>query len=275
VVFGVPAEVSEHLIASPVIRKISFTGSTVVGKELQKLAAEGLKRCTMELGGHAPVVIFADADPDKAAAASVTAKYRNAGQVCVSPTRFYVHDAIHDRFAARFAELASAIKVDNGLAEGVGMGPCANPRRLEAMTDLIADAEGRGAHLRAGGRRIGNKGYFWQPSLLTEVPNEARIMNSEPFGPVAVINRFREVEEVVAEANRLPYGLAAFAFTEDAAQSAFIGEALEAGMVGINSYSISLAEMPFGGVKESGYGSEGGSESLDSYLQTKTISQQL
>ena len=275
VVFGVPAEISEYLIASPVIRKISFTGSTIVGKQLQKLAAEGVKRCTMELGGHAPVVVFADADLDKAAAASVVAKYRNAGQVCVSPTRFYVHEEIHDRFAGRFAELARGLKIGDGLDKESAMGPCANPRRLEAMAGLVADAESHGAKRLAGGQRIGNKGFFWQPTVLRDVPDEASIMSNEPFGPVAVINRFRDFDAVVREANRLPYGLAAFAFTNSAKTAADIGEALEAGMVGINSFLISLAEMPFGGVKESGYGSEGGSESLDSYLVTKTISHQL
>jgi len=275
VVFGVPQEISEYLLASPVVRKISFTGSTVVGKQLQKLAADGLKRCTMELGGHAPVVVFADADPDKAAAASVTAKFRNAGQVCVSPTRFYVHETIHDRFAKSFAELAAAMTVGDGLDAASGMGPCANPRRLEAMASLIGDAEAHGARRLAGGQRIGNKGYFWQPTVLADVPDEAAMMTTEPFGPVAVINRFKAFDAVVEAANRLPYGLAAFAFTGSGKIASEIGEALEAGMIGINSFAISLAEMPFGGVKESGYGSEGGSESLDSYLVTKTISHQM
>jgi succinate-semialdehyde dehydrogenase/glutarate-semialdehyde dehydrogenase len=275
VVFGVPGEISAYLLASPVIRKISFTGSTAVGKQLQKLAADGLKRCTMELGGHAPVVVFPDADPDQAAAASAVAKFRNAGQVCVSPTRFYVHEDIHDRFVQRLVEAARALKLGDGLVPDVGMGPCANPRRLDAMAELIGDAQKNGAKLAAGGRRSGNKGYFWEPTVLTDVPRQARIMNEEPFGPVATVNRFRAFDEVVAEANRLPFGLAAFAFTQSASTAASIGEALEAGMVGINSFAISLAEMPFGGIKESGYGSEGGSESLDSYLVTKTISHQV
>jgi succinate-semialdehyde dehydrogenase/glutarate-semialdehyde dehydrogenase len=275
VVYGVPADISTHLIASPVIRKISFTGSTAVGKHLQKLAAEGLKRCTMELGGHAPVVVFDDADAEKAATMSAAAKYRNAGQVCVSPTRFYVHESIHDRFVARFTEVARAIKVADGLTSDVGMGPCANPRRQDAMEELIGDAQSRGAKLTTGGNRIGNKGFFWEPSVLANVPADAKIMSTEPFGPVAAINAFRDFDSVVADANRLPYGLAAYAFTQSAANAAAIGEALEAGMVGINSFSISTSEMPFGGIKESGYGSEGGSETLESYLAIKTISHQL
>jgi succinate-semialdehyde dehydrogenase / glutarate-semialdehyde dehydrogenase len=272
-VFGVPAEISSYLIASPIIKKITFTGSTAVGKLLGKLAAEGVKRTTMELGGHAPVVVFDDVDADKVAELSVANKFRNAGQVCVSPTRFYVHERIHEKFVDRFAALAKQMKVGNGLAADSKMGPCANPRRVEAMDSFIADAQKRGARLMAGGQRLGNEGFFWQPTVLADVPNDATIMNTEPFGPVAVINRFRDFDEVVEQANRLPYGLASYTFTESERTATAIGDALDSGMVGINTFAITAAETPFGGVKESGYGSEGGIEGLDGYLTTKFISQ--
>jgi succinate-semialdehyde dehydrogenase / glutarate-semialdehyde dehydrogenase len=272
-VFGVPAEISSYLIASPIIKKITFTGSTAVGKLLGKLAAEGVKRTTMELGGHAPVVVFDDVDADKVAELSVANKFRNAGQVCVSPTRFYVHERIHEKFVDRFAALAKQMKVGNGLAADSKMGPCANPRRVEAMDSFIADAQKRGARLMAGGQRLGNEGFFWQPTVLADVPNDATIMNTEPFGPVAVINRFRDFDEVVEQANRLPYGLASYTFTESERTATAIGDALDSGMVGINTFAITVSETPFGGVKESGYGSEGGIEGLDGYLTTKFISQ--
>ncbi len=273
VVFGVPSEVSTYLLASPIIRKISFTGSTVVGKQLAKLAADTVKRATMELGGHAPVVIFDDVDADTVAKMSVAAKYRNAGQVCISPTRFYVQENVHDRFVAKFSELASAMPVGDGLDPKHKMGPLANARRIDAMEQMIGDARDHGAKVATGGARIGNAGYFWQPTVLTDVGNDSRIMNVEPFGPVAAMVRFKKFDEVVAEANRLPYGLAAYAFTGSASQATAIGDALDSGLVGVNTFGVTVPETPFGGVKESGYGSEGGSEGLDAYLQTKFISQ--
>jgi succinate-semialdehyde dehydrogenase/glutarate-semialdehyde dehydrogenase len=256
IVFGVPSEVSSYLIASPIIRKISFTGSTVVGKQLMKLAADGAKRTTMELGGHAPVLVFDDVDVDQVIELSIAAKYRNAGQVCVSPTRYYVHDALYD-----------------GLDANNRMGPLAHPRRLAAMETLIPDAIAQGARLCAGGSRLPRKGYFWQPTVLAEVPNSARIMNEEPFGPVAVFNRFKNFDDVIREANRIPYGLAAFAFTNSAKRVNLLGEQIEAGMIGINSYLISVPESPFGGVKESGHGSEEGIEGLEACLVTKFVSE--
>jgi succinate-semialdehyde dehydrogenase / glutarate-semialdehyde dehydrogenase len=273
IVFGVPSEVSTHLIASPIIRKISFTGSTVVGKLLAKLAADGVKRATMELGGHAPVVIFDDVDPEKVAGMAVAAKYRNAGQVCISPTRFYVQENVHDRFVAKFAELAAAMPVGDGLDAKNKMGPLANARRIDAMEQIIGDAKDHGAKVKTGGERIGNAGYFWQPTVLSDVTNDSKIMNVEPFGPVAAMVRFKKFDEVVEQANRLPYGLASYAFTGSAAQATAIGDALESGLVGVNTFGVTVAETPFGGVKESGYGSEGGSEGLDAYLQVKFISQ--
>jgi succinate-semialdehyde dehydrogenase/glutarate-semialdehyde dehydrogenase len=272
VVFGVPDKVSTHLIASPVIRKISFTGSTQVGKHLTKLAAEGMKRTTMELGGHAPVIVFDDIDLDHVLDLSVAAKYRNAGQVCVSPTRYYVHERIYDSFVAGFAKRAAALPVGDGLIETNRMGPLIHARRLTAIEALIDDACKHGATVQAGGTRLNRLGYFWAPTVLSNVPNSARIMNEEPFGPLAIINPFSSFDSVIREANRLPYGLAAFAFTNASRNVNLVGEQLEAGMVGINSYLISVPESPFGGVKESGHGSEMGIEGLDACMVTKFVS---
>jgi succinate-semialdehyde dehydrogenase/glutarate-semialdehyde dehydrogenase len=273
VVFGVPAEISSYLLASPVIRAISFTGSIAVGKQLTRLAAEGMKRTTMELGGHAPVLVFEDVDVEQVLDQSVFAKYRNAGQVCVSPTRFYVHEKIYQRFVAGFAKRAGALRVGDGLEEGTQMGPLAHSRRVEAMESLLGDARERGARFHTGGSRIGTRGYFWQPTVLSDVGNEARIMNEEPFGPVALVNPFSDFDAVMQQANRLPYGLAAFAFTRSSRTVNLVGEQIEAGMVGINSYAISVPESPFGGVKESGHGSEEGIEGLDACLVTKFVSE--
>ena len=273
VVFGVPSEVSEHIIASPVIRKISFTGSIPVGKLLQKLAADGLKRTTMELGGHSPVIVFDDVDVEKVVKTVVAGKYRNAGQVCISPTRFFVQDSKYPSFVKSFTEAAKAMKVGNGLEDGVQMGPLANPRRLEAMQEFVADAKNHGATLEAGGERIGNNGYFFEPTVLSDVPDDARIMYDEPFGPLAPIVRFKEFDEVVEKANGLEYGLASYAFTTSENRAAAISEKLQSGMVGVNSLMISVPETPFGGIKQSGHGSEGGIEGLDAYLNTKYIAQ--
>lgn len=273
VVFGVPAEISTYLIASPVIRKISFTGSTVVGKHLAGLAAKRMIPSTMELGGHAPVIVFEDADVDLAVRLSGGAKYRNAGQICVAPTRFYVHDSVHDAFVAKLAAHAKSLKLGSGLDPATTMGPLANPRRLTAMGELIGDAQAHGAGLAAGGEGAGGTGNFWMPTVLTDVPNSARVMNEEPFGPVAVTQRFTSFDEVVAQANRLPYGLAAYAYTQSARTAADIGDALEAGMIGINFSILTGPETPFGGVKESGHGSEGGIEGLEAYHVTKYVAQ--
>ncbi|WP_187971175.1 NAD-dependent succinate-semialdehyde dehydrogenase [Aquibium microcysteis] len=272
VVFGVPDTISRHLLASPVIRKISFTGSIPVGKHLIKLAADGLKRTTMELGGHAPVLVFDDADIATALDMGVQRKYRNSGQVCVSPTRFYVQEASYARFCEGFAERAARIKVGDGLEPDTQMGPLVHMRRRDAVEALVQDAVERGAKLLAGGRRIGNEGSFYAPTVLADVPADARIMREEPFGPVAVINPFGSLDDAVAKANALPYGLAAYAFTSSAAAIARLGDAIEAGMVGINSFNISMPETPFGGVKESGHGSEVGMEGIDAFLVTKTLS---
>ena len=271
-VHGVPDMVSRHLIGSPIVRKVSFTGSVPVGKHLMKLAADGVKRLTLELGGHAPVLIFDDCGLEKTLDMVVPQKFRNAGQVCVSPTRFHVQEGIYEAFVKGFAERAGKVKVGNGLDEGTKMGPLANGRRPEAIDALVRDAEKKGARIMAGGQR-GNEGFFFQPTLLADVPLEADIMNNEPFGPVAVARPFKDFDEAIAEANRLPFGLAAFAFTENGRRANLLGDAIEAGMVGINSFAISMADAPFGGVKDSGFGSEGGKEGLETYQVVKAIHQ--
>ena len=272
-VFGVPSEVSEYLIPHPVIRKISFTGSTAVGKHLAALAGTHMKRATMELGGHAPAIVFGDADIDTAVKILSANKFRNAGQVCVAPTRFLVHDDVFEPFVERFTAITKAMKVGDGLDKGSNMGPLANPRRVDAMEAFVADATKHGGKLRTGGNRVGNAGFFFEPTVMTDVPLDARIMNEEPFGPIAPITRFGSYDEVVEEANRLPYGLAAYAYTRSAKTAAALGADIESGMVSINHHGIALPETPFGGVKESGYGSEGGIEGLDAYLATKFVTQ--
>ena len=269
-VHGVPDEVSRHLLASKVIRKVSFTGSVPVGKHLMRLAADGLKRVTMELGGHAPVLVFADCDLEKTLDLVVPQKFRNAGQVCVSPTRFYVQEAIYDRFVAGFAERARAVTTGHGLAAETLMGPLANARRPGAIAALVDDAAAKGARVLAGGKR-GADGFFFEPTLLADVPDSADIMSHEPFGPVAVTAPFSTLDDAVEKANRLPFGLAAFAFTEGLRTANLLGDAIEAGMVGINTFAVGAADAPFGGVKDSGFGSEGGLEGMDSYLVTKAI----
>jgi len=272
-VFGVPADVSQHLIASPIIRAITFTGSIPVGKQLAAQAAAGMKRTTMELGGHAPVLVFDDVDVDAVLDMAVASKYRNAGQVCVSPTRFYVQEAIYERFAAGFASRAKALRVGNGMEEGVRMGPLAHERRRPAVATLIDEAVTSGAKLLTGGHVPPGKGYFYAPTVLGNVPDTARIMNEEPFGPVAVLSPFSTFDEAIEKANRLPYGLAAYAFTQSSKRVNLLGEQVESGMLGINSFTIAVPEAPFGGVKESGHGSEEGIEGLDACLVTKFITE--
>jgi succinate-semialdehyde dehydrogenase / glutarate-semialdehyde dehydrogenase len=272
-VFGVPADVSSHLLAKDAVRKVSFTGSVPVGKHLTALAAKGMKRTTMELGGHSPVVVFADADAEKAADTIAAFKYRNAGQVCISPTRFYVQEPVYKKFLARFTEYAKGVKLGDGLEQGTTMGPMANARRLDAMEMFVSDAKSRGGNIVTGGKRHGNQGYFYEPTVITDVPDDSKIMTEEPFGPVAPIVTFKSFDEVVERANSLQFGLAAYAFTSSNATAAAIGDAIESGMVGVNSVAISTPETPFGGIKDSGHGSEGGIEGLGAYLNTKFISQ--
>src|SRR5687768_8928947 len=268
-VYGSPAEISSYLIPHPVIRKVTFTGSIPVGKQLAALAGQHMKRVTMELGGHAPVIVCEDADIALAVKAIAAAKFRNAGQVCISPTRFLVHKSIAGDFAQALTAHAKGIKVGDGLAEGTQMGPLANPRRMEAMTAFTEDAVKKGAKLLTGGSRIGNAGNFWQPTILADVPKDAKIFNDEPFGPVAAIQPFDTLEAAIAESNRLPIGLAGYAFTKSLKNSDLLARRLEVGMLWMNMPALPSAEMPFGGVKDSGYGSEGGPEALEAYLNSR------
>jgi succinate-semialdehyde dehydrogenase/glutarate-semialdehyde dehydrogenase len=270
-VYGVPDQVSRHLLGSPIIRKLSFTGSTVVGKHLAKLAADDMKRTTMELGGHGPVLVFDDVDVDAVLNTMVASKYRNAGQVCVSPTRFIVQEGVFERFRDGFAERAKGWKVGNGLEDGIQMGPMANPRRPDAMERMIGDAVAKGARLNAGGERIGNQGFFYAPSVISEVPLDSEIMNEEPFGPVAIINPFGKEEDMIAEANRLPYGLAAYSWTNDARRQKRLAREVETGMFCVNTTMLGGADTPFGGVKWSGHGHEDGPEGLMACMVLKTV----
>ncbi|KAF1852389.1 hypothetical protein Lal_00037119 [Lupinus albus] len=269
VVLGDPAFISTTLISSKLIRKVSFTGPEPVGKHLAKLAAENITPVTMELGGHAPVVVCDDADIDAAVAASVPNKFFNAGASCIAPTRFYVQEAVFEEFVTKFTAAAKEIRVGNGQDAATQMGPLANPRRLASMQRLVSDAIEKGARLTTGGKRIGDSGLFWEPTVLVDVPESALIMNEEPFGPVATICRFSQLEDAIAAANRLPFGLGAYAFTRSLSRANALADSLESGMVGINTYYFGMPEGPFGGVKQSGYGSENGTEGIDAYLVTK------
>lgn len=273
VVWGVPHEVSDYLIKSPIVRKISFTGSVQVGKLLAGLAGSLMKRCTMELGGHAPVIVCDDADVETAADMLVGFKFRNAGQVCISPTRFYVQDGAYDRFVARFVAKTEKIKVGDGLEASTRMGPLAQARRVAAIGSFIEDAHQRGATVLTGGKSLGGEGNFYAPTVIADLPEDAKLMVEEPFGPVAGIARFKTLDEVLARANSLPFGLAAYAFTGGTKNANIISSGLQAGMVSINHFGLALAETPFGGIKDSGYGSEGGVETFDGYLNTKYVTQ--
>jgi len=271
-VYGNPAEISGYLIPHPIIRKITFTGSTPVGKQLAALAGQHMKRVTMELGGHAPVIVAEDADVALAVKTAGGAKFRNAGQVCISPTRFLVHESIRNDFAAALIKHAQGLKVGDGMADGVQMGPLANPRRLTAMAEFTQDAVDRGARVAAGGERIGQSGNFWAPTVLVDVPLDAKVFNDEPFGPMAAIRSFNTMDEAIAEANRLPFGLAGYAYTSSLKHAHALSQRLEVGMLWINQPAAPWPEMPFGGLKDSGYGSEGGPEALEAYLNTRSVS---
>ncbi len=272
-VFGIPAEISEYLIPHPIVRKVTFTGSTAVGKQLAALAGAHMKRVTMELGGHSPAIVCGDADVDVAVKILSANKFRNAGQVCISPTRFLIHDSVYEQFLNGFIKKAEEVKIGNGLEEGVKMGPLAHDRRLTAIEEFVADAVEKGAKIHTGGKRYGNKGYFFEPTVMTDVSNDSRIMNEEPFGPLAPISSFSSMDEVIEEANRLDYGLAAYAYTKSAKTAQELGSGIESGQVSINHHGLGLVDTPFGGVKDSGYGSEGGPEGLDAYMTIKLVSQ--
>src|SRR6478609_849766 len=270
-VYGNPADISNYLIPHPVIRKVTFTGSTPVGKQLAAMAGQYMKRVTMELGGHAPVIVCEDADIALAVKSAGAAKFRNAGQVCISPTRFLVHNSIKKEFADAFAKYATGLKVGDGSLEGTQMGPLANPRRLTAMAEFTQDAVKRGATVMSGGERIGDAGNFWQPTILADVPLDAKVFNDEPFGPMAAIRSFNTLEEAIAESNRLPYGLAGYAFTRSLKNADLLARKVEVGMLWVNMPALPSAEMPFGGIKDSGYGSEGGPEAVDAYLNARAV----
>ncbi|SAL00063.1 succinate semialdehyde dehydrogenase [Caballeronia pedi] len=274
VVFGVPGDVSSHLIRSDIIRKVHFTGSTEVGRRLATLAAEGLKPCTLELGGHAPVLVFDDADLDTTVATCVQGKIRNAGQVCTCPTRFIVQEGIYEAFVRRYGEAMDRIVVGPGVDPASQMGALANRRRRDAVEEMVSEAISQGGRLVAGGNRGDRgdlQGTFWRPTLIADVPRSARAMNVEPFGPLALATRFSTVEEALMEANRLPYGLAGYAFTRSAATAVTVADELQVGGVGINTFAVSQIEAPFGGVKDSGYGVEGGHEGIEAFMHPRYV----
>lgn len=273
VVFGHPAQVSQHLIQSPIIRKVSFTGSVPVGKLLSQMAGEQLKSVTMELGGHSPVIVFDDVDVERVARACVGFKFRNAGQVCLSPNRFYVHERIYDKFVEAFVRASQQIMVGDGLAASTQMGPLNNVRRLNAAEEFVADARARDAHVATGGKRIGNRGYYYEPTVLTHLDEQSLILREEPFCPVAPIMSFATTDEAIARANNVDFGLAAYAFTGSIRNAAQVTESCEAGWIGINSFTPLLADAPIGGQKQSGVGYEGGPEGLDAYLHIKFVGQ--
>lgn len=269
--FGDPAQISSYLIAHPIIKKVTFTGSTPVGKQLAALAGQHMKRATMELGGHAPALVFEDADIDLAARVLSDAKFRNAGQVCISPTRILVQRGVYEAFIEKFVALTRQVKVGNGLDQGVTMGPLANARRAPALSALVRDACSKGAQLHFGGDTLSGPGYFFPPTVLSGLTPQMRIMNEEPFGPVALIVPFNTLEEAIKEANRVPFGLASYAFTSSMKTTHVLSAQIEAGMLSINHQGIGLVEVPFGGIKDSGYGSEGGTEAIEAYLNTKLV----
>lgn len=273
VVWGVPAEVSEYLIQSPIVRKVSFTGSVPVGKHLASLAGAHMKRITMELGGHSPVIVFDDADVDRAAKMLTAFKFRNAGQVCVSPTRFYIQEKAYDRFVAAFLENAKKVRVGPGIDPESSMGPLAHDRRLPVMNDFVEDARRAGATIEIGGERLGQVGNFFAPTVITNVPDTAMVMTQEPFGPLAPMARFKDTDEVLKRANSLPFGLSSYVFTTSTKNALAAQNGIEAGMVNINHFGQALPETPFGGIKDSGIGSEGGLETFDGYLTTKFVTQ--
>lgn len=268
---GEPAVVSSFLIAHAAIAKVSFTGSVAVGKLLGEMCARAVKRYTPELGGHAPVIVCEDADFDFSLKTSVIAKYRNAGQVCASPIRFYVHRKHYDAWSAGFARAASVLHLGPGLDSQTQMGPLAHARRVTEMQALVADALDHGARLLCGGRRAERPGYFFEPTAFADVPAGCRLATTEPFGPIATLEPFDHVDEAIAKANASAYGLGAYAFTRDLHTAHRLGEEIEAGMVGINHFGVSQPEMPFGGWKESGHGHEMGAEGLLGYTELKTV----
>lgn len=273
IVWGVPAEVSHKLITSPIVRKVSFTGSVAVGKQLAGLAGAHMKRVTMELGGHSPVIVHADADIQRSARHLAKFKLHNAGQVCISPTRFYIHDSVYDEFMDTFVDVMANVKVGAGLDPETTMGPLAHQRRLPVMDKFISDATKRGGKVILGGKRIDSSGFFFEPTVVTDLPDDALLMTEEPFGPISPIARFSDPADAIKRANSLPYGLAAYVFTNNLQSAHQASMQIEAGQVNINHFGSAVPEAPFGGMKDSGIGSEGGQETFDGYLVTKFVTQ--
>lgn len=270
-VFGNPAEISGHLIPQDPVKLVAFTGSTAVGRHLTTLASEHMTSVLMELGGHAPVIVCEDTDVQKAAITSASRKYRSAGQVCTSPTRFFIHDSIYEQFCEIFVAHAKTVVVGNGLEDGVQMGPTANDRRIATLTEMTEDARASGGQVLAGGKRIGDTGYFFAPTVLANVPDTALVMREEPFGPIAVLNPVASLDEAIAKANSVPYGLAGYAFTNRADYLHRLSQEVEVGNFSVNTLEASMPETPFGGVKSSGYGREGGTEGLENYMVAKNV----
>ena len=273
IVWGVPQEVSDYLIRSPIVRKVSFTGSVPVGKQLAALAGAHMKRITMELGGHSPVLVLPDADVERAARQLARFKIRNAGQVCISPTRFYIHDDIYDAFVQRFTDELASVRGGDGLDPDTQMGPLAHERRVPAMAQFVDNARQLGGKVILGGERIERDGFFFSPTVVTDLPDHAMLMTEEPFGPIAPLTRYTDLDDAIRRANSLPFGLSAYAFTQSLQAAHQLSNELESGMVNINHFGSSLPETPFGGVKDSGIGSEGGAETFDGYLVTKFVTQ--
>ncbi|NGM86342.1 NAD-dependent succinate-semialdehyde dehydrogenase [Parapusillimonas sp. SGNA-6] len=271
IVWGVPSEVSDYLIRSPIVRKVSFTGSVPVGKHLASLAGAHMKRVTMELGGHSPVLVFDDADIGRAAKQLARFKVRNAGQVCVSPTRFYVHEKAYDEFLEVFVNTLKKVKVGDGLDPETQMGPLAHERRVPTMTRFVENALERGGKVVLGGEPLERTGHFFSPTVVTDLPEDAMLMTEEPFGPIAPITTFNDTDDVIRRANSLPFGLSSYVFTNSLQTATQVSNRIEAGMVNINHFGSALPETPFGGVKDSGIGSEGGAETFDGYLVTKFV----
>src|SRR5690606_15017493 len=271
IVWGVPSEVSDYLIRSPIVRKVSFTGSVPVGKHLASLASAHMKRVTMELGGHSPVLVFDDADIDRAAKQLARFKVRNAGQVCVSPTRFYIHEKVYDQFLEGFVSTLKSVKVGDGLDPDTQMGPLAHERRVPTMQKFVDNALQLGGKVVLGGETLDRKGHFFSPTVVTDIPEDSMLMTEEPFGPIAPLTRFSDTDDVIKRANSLPFGLSSYVFTNSLQTATKVSNGLEAGMVNINHFGSALPETPFGGIKDSGIGSEGGSETFDGYLVTKFV----
>jgi len=272
VLSGPSSVLSDTMISSKVIRKVSFTGSTEVGKTLAATAGAHMKKVTMELGGHAPVIVFDDVEVEGVVSALVSARHHNAGQSCMAATRFFVHERIHDEFVAKFSGAAAALRIGEGIDAATQMGPLTSARRVAVMQALVEDAVRTGASVETGGGRPDRPGYFFDPTVLSGLADSATVMSEEPFGPITPIVGFGDIEDVVARANATPYGLAGYVFSRDRAQAEFVASALDAGLVGINTTDIAGPTVPFGGVRDSGIGREGALEGILETMTTKTVS---